>query len=108
MKEKQTYILKGKLKKIEMRVAHTREGEKEYGTGELEIKTKSGKSRTVPILTFYPTGIDFLYMSKEGKEVEVFGTFTKLKGVNGINRFFELIGKHTKKQKEKGLSLEVF
>jgi hypothetical protein len=100
MKEKKTYILKGKLHNIEMRIAHTREGDREYGTAKINVETKSGKKRTVPIMTFYPTGVDYLYMTKEGSNVEVFGTFTKLKGTNGINRFFELIGKHTKKEKK--------
>jgi hypothetical protein len=101
MKEKTTYILKGKLKNIEMRIAHTKEGEKEYGMAEIEVKGPKGKDRIVPIMTFYPSGVDFLYMAKENSNVEVFGTFTKLKGTNGINRFFELIGRHKKKTKDK-------
>jgi hypothetical protein len=99
MKEKKRYVIKGKLTDIEMRVAHTKEGEREYGTANIHTKTKTGKDRKIPILTFYPTGIDFLYMTKENSKVEVFGTFTKLRGTNGINRFFELIGKNQKKEK---------
>jgi len=100
MKERPTYILKGTLKNIEMRVAYTKEGEKEYGTADLEVKTPCGKRRTVPILTYYPTGIELLYMTKEGTKVEVFGTFTSLKGTNGTNKFFELIGKHKRQEKK--------
>jgi hypothetical protein len=107
MKDKKRYTLKGKLSDIEMRVAYTREGEREYGTANLYTKTKSGKERKIPVLTFYPTGIDFLYMTKEGSKVDVFGTFTRLKGTNGINRFFELIGKNQKKEKKVEPSIEL-
>lgn len=107
MRDKKTYILKGKLTDIEMRTAHTKEGEKEYGTANIEISNETGKKRRVPIMTFYPSGIDFLYMTKEGSKVEVFGTFTKLKGTNGVNKFFELIGKHKSKSKNKETTLEM-
>jgi hypothetical protein len=101
MKDKKTYILKGKIKDIEMKVAYTKEGEKEYGTANIEVETKNGKTRKIPVLTFYPTGIDLLYMTKEGSKIEVFGTFTKIKGTNGTNKFYELIGKHNKKEKKR-------
>jgi hypothetical protein len=107
MRDKKTYILNGKLSNVEMRVAYTKDGEKEYGTANIEVETPSGKKRNVPILTFYPTGIDFLYMAKENSKVKVFGTFTKIRGTNGVNKFFELIGKHNEKTKKKEDPIEI-
>jgi hypothetical protein len=107
MKDKKRYIVKGTISDIEMRVAYTREGERDYGTANILTKTKNGKERKIPVLTFYPTGMDFLFMAKENSKVEVFGTFTKIKGTNGTNKFFELIGKHTKKEKKQEVPIEL-
>lgn len=109
MKDKKRYILKGVLSDIEMKIANTSEGDKDFATANLNTVTKAGKPKKVPILTFYPTGIDYLFKAKENSKVEVFGTFKKLKGTNGTNQFFELIGKHTKKEKnaEKPHLLEI-
>jgi hypothetical protein len=83
-KEKTFYNMTGVITSLEVKEAQTKEGPKPYAVARITTPASNGiKSRTIPILTFYPTGIKELQKHKEGDTIRVSGTFESFTGKDG-------------------------
>jgi hypothetical protein len=99
---RKTYVVSGSVSSVEVKQANTSQGPKPYAVARIETAAAEGKkSRTIPVLTFYPTGIKALQGKKDGAKVKVFGTFESFKGRDGKKKqTFAVIGNHTPKLKQ--------
>lgn len=99
---KKTYVVSGSVSDVEVRQAATKEGPKPYAVARITTAGKEGKKgRTIPVLTFYPTGIKALQGKKDGAKVKVFGQFETFTGKDGKKKqTFALIGNHTPKKEK--------
>jgi hypothetical protein len=107
---RKTYVVSGSVSAVEVRQANTSQGPKPYAVAKITTAAAEGKkSRTIPVLTFYPGGIKALQGKKDGAQVKVFGTFETFKGKDGKKKqTFAVIDKHTPKLKtEKTVEVNV-
>jgi hypothetical protein len=85
MEEKKKYYkVSGVVSDITIKEAQTKEGPKTYAVAKLTTpETERNKSRVLPILTFYPEGIEILKKAKEGENISILGSFESFTGKDG-------------------------